>query len=173
MATATPSTVGTTEAASNALTVEVLQFFSSFLQEMHEKNVLKDWKEASDVSRFLLDKNIVDTLGKIIHDAVTDPITANYNALTNIETIVRDFIHKVVCLFIEGHADLLGTALYSGDLYYCLVLKEDTLKNRSIFNQFLLNMESEAYFERFPVYFQFIPPDLVEGFQHLSTLDLP
>lgn len=133
------------------------------------KTTFFEFGEDAERSSCLLDLNIHDTFSQAVDEMLKNPIETGYKALKSQETFMVELINETVKSFILSHSELIKNgyrlSVNNNIIFYSIILKEDNLSNRSVFNRFMTSYEKRVYANRFPIVIQNIPPQLEEDFQ--------
>ncbi len=92
---------------------------------------------------------------------------------------IKNIIDKYVSSFFNKNGILIETAIRSkstlNNLHYSIVLKEDNMQNRLAIFDFLSDYDAfdMDISSRYPVYFQFIPRELVEKINVIEEVVYP
>ncbi len=113
-------------------------------------------------------------LTKKIEDTLSNPMSATYNASNNIDNQVKQIVDIFVKSFFRQNKSIVNSAYRSktslNDLHYSIVLKEDNIENRNRIFDFFDKYDLLEIANRYPVYFQFIPPGLVDKLNYSEEL---
>lgn len=152
--------------------VQQLKAILYLLQEHLER-----LKEEVDSSYELFDKIGTKTkLAEQIEGLMNNPLESVLQSSTNIDQQVKELISKVVQGFFKSKTELLSsvhlTKNANNALYYSIVLKKDTIKNRTSVFEFFEWYNKLDINTRYPIYFQFVPVELIGKVNKISELNL-
>jgi len=106
-----------------------------------------------------------------------NPIDSLTSLAENIDEQVLFFLNDQVEHFFKHKASLLTSAHKIRterklDLYYLLVLKQDSMDNREILFSFLDEYDLKPISRKYPIYFKFTTEALLPGFNIEKTIDI-
>jgi len=131
-------------------------FFSTMTTGLSD--VLKTAKESHN---FYFNLGIEDELAQAIGRFIEDPLSIISEHHNRQIAIISNLLEHGVENFINNHKDLIKGAYKTNEsedeLYYSFVLKDDTLKTRKIFFDFLNEYDRKPISKHFPLFFEFVP----------------
>lgn len=127
---------------------------------------LEEFKGDVDRSYSLLQIGEKTPLLKSIENTLDNPMRAIFEMSSSIDDKVKSIIDRFVRFFLIEKRSLIRAAYNSknssNNLHYSIVLKDDVIENRNLILDFFDNFHEMEISERYPVYFQFIPIELVK-----------
>lgn len=152
-------------------TVKEIQSILYLLQESLER-----FKNEADRSYELFKIGTKTPLTEEIEGFVKNPLKSVIQSSANIDKQVKGLISKLVEQFLISKGEIIQnvslTKNSNNDLYYSVVLKSDTIENRAaIFSFFELYNQLDIYY-RYPVFFQFVPVELLGKINSASEINL-
>lgn len=135
---------------------------------------LDEVKDEVDRSYELLKIGEMTDLTKKIEGALSNPMDSVFNISNNIDSQVKQIVDIFVKSFFRKNKAVVNSAYRSktslNDLHYSIVLKEDNIDNRNKIFDFFDKYDLLEIANRYPVYFQFIPVDLVNKLNYSEEL---
>jgi hypothetical protein len=130
------------------------------------REVLDSFAQQANQSAMLLQHSVEDSLATFVRQMITNPLQAVFSTHERMENTVLSVLHTIVVSFFSCLPHNTFHAIYrlsEQDMYYFLVLEEDSLWLRAEIYQFLSWYESNNTMdiERFPIYFHFVPKSLM------------
>jgi len=93
-----------------------------------------------ETSKGYADAQILDSIGKSIHDFITNPLEGNIEMLLLARHGVMDLMERVILLKLNAQREIIDS-VYQVDepdrLHYIIILHENTLENECNFIEFL------------------------------------
>ncbi|WP_315816882.1 hypothetical protein [Paraflavitalea speifideaquila] len=130
------------------------------------QNKLEEFKEEVDRSYELLKIGELTELSKKIEATLSNPVDSVFHVSNNIDDQVKHIIDKFVNSFLRIKKPLITAAYRSktslNDLHYSIVLNDDNITNRNKVFDFFDKYDLLDISSKYPVYFQFVPIELVE-----------
>lgn len=87
---------------------------------------------------------------------------------------VKTILDKFIKSFLQKHKTIIASAYRSktslNDLHYSIVLQEDTVENRKEIFAFFEKYDLLDISTKYPVYFQFVPVELVDKIRYTEAL---
>ena len=113
---------------------------------------------------------LIDQISKLISDPIKSHFSHYRLSKNELNQVADGLIKKA--LFSQKDIILHSFKSESDDdgLYYCIVLKKDNRKNRSVFFDILRNYGETPFVETCPVYFRFIPSRLKDKIKIAETI---
>ena len=138
----------------------------SLRQSKAVREVLDSFVQQANQSAMLLQHSVEDSLATFIRQMIANPLQAVFNTHEQIENTVLSVLHSIILSFFSCLPKNTFHAIYrlsERDMYYFLVLEEDSLWLRAEIYQFLSWYESNNTMdtEHFPIYFHFVPKSLM------------
>lgn len=135
---------------------------------------LEEFKDEVDRSYELLKIGEMTELTKKIEGTLSNPMDSVLNVSNNIDGQVKQIVDIFVKSFFRKNKETVGAAYRSktslNDLHYSIVLKEDNIKNRNKIFDFFDKYDLLEIANKYPVYFQFIPVELVNKLNYSEEL---
>jgi hypothetical protein len=126
---------------------------------------LEEFKDEVDRSYELLKLGEMTELSSKIENTLSNPIDNVFQVSSNIDTQVKYIVDKFVRSFLNKNKTIISSAYRSktslNDLHYSIVLNEDNLENRNSIFDFLDKYDLLDIANKYPVYFQFVPAELI------------
>ena len=126
---------------------------------------LEEFKDEVDRSYELLKLGEKTDLSKKIEDTLSDPIKSIFQLSTDIDNQIKEIVDRIVKSFLKHHSDIIREAFKTktsmGDLHYSIVLKKDDIDNRNKIFDFFDKFDLLDISSKYPVYFQFVPAELI------------
>lgn len=111
-----------------------------------------------------------------IEKLVKNPQECILESILNIDQHLKDLVSKLVENFFKRKSQLLWsvhlTKNANNSLYYAIVLKDDTMDNRTSIFEFFEWYNKHKLDTFYPVYFQFVPLKLIDKINKISELNL-
>ncbi|RYM32098.1 hypothetical protein ERX46_15560 [Brumimicrobium glaciale] len=127
---------------------------------------LEEFKEEVDASYALLTLGEKTPLAKKLEKKIQDPINDIFQFSNKIDSQVNQILDTIIRgYFKKNHSSIkkvFKTRKSLNDLHYSIVLKEDNVKSRDVFFEFLNTIDLANISQKHNVYFQFIPSELVD-----------
>ena len=151
--------------------IKEIQSILFLLQESLER-----FKDEADRSYELIKVGTKTPLAKQIEGYVKDPLKSVLKSSATIDHQVRGLISRLVEQFFISQKEIIQCVFFTkntnNDLFYSISLKNDTIENRnSIFTFFELYNKLEIY-SRYPIFFQFVPIELIGKINNTSEINL-
>ncbi len=113
-------------------------------------------------------------LTKKLEDTLSNPIDSVFQVSNNIDSQVKHIVDIFVKSFLRRNKSLIASAYRSktslNDLHYSIVLKDDNIDNRNIIFDFFDKYDLFEISNKYPVYFQFVPVELVNKLNYSEEL---
>lgn len=126
---------------------------------------LEEFKDEVDRSYELLKLGEMTELSSKIENTLSNPIDNVFHVSNNIDTQVKYIVDKFVKSFLAKNKSIIAGAYRSktslNDLHYSIVLNDDNIKNRNSIFDFLDKYDLLDIANKYPVYFQFVPSELI------------
>lgn len=136
---------------------------------------LEEFKEGDDNS-YALKVEEKNTLYKCLKQTTENPIRDIFQLSDEIESQTNYLLDKLVRSYFSENHSLIEKAFKTrknpNDLHYSIVLREDNIKNRAIFFDFLNSIDLTNTSHKHPIHFQFIPSKLVEKIKFEEEIKL-
>lgn len=116
-------------------------------------------------SKTLLELGVKDGLAQYWEGVLENPVGSLYETSQRIENVFTNFANEIVKSFLIKNkiiAQVYRSENSTHELHYCIVLKKDTLENRSKVNKFFSAYYDFKFSQKYPIYFQFVPEALIE-----------
>lgn len=127
---------------------------------------LEEFKDEVDSSYELLKIGKKTNLSKKIEQKIDNPISDLFEFSSKVDNQLSEVIDKIIRSFFKKNTSIIDRAFKTNssalDLHYSIVLKEDNLENRTKLFSFLENFDIIDSPQKHPIYFQFIPQNLVD-----------
>jgi hypothetical protein len=140
------------------------------------QNKLEEFKEEVDRSYELLKIGELTDLSKKIESTLSNPVGSVFHVSNKIDDQVKHIIDKFVSSFLRIKKPYITAAYRSktslNDLHYSIVLKDDNIENRNKVFDFFDKYDLLDISSKYPVYFQFVPIELVEKINYSEELKL-
>jgi hypothetical protein len=137
---------------------------------------LEEFRNEVDSSYELLKIGEKTSLSQKIESKIDNPIKDVFEFSSKIDNQVDYIIDKIIRGFFKKNAFLIEKAYKTkqslNDLHYSIVLKNDTLDNRTKLFSFLDNFDLMDISQKHPIYFQFIPESLSEKINYNEEIEL-
>jgi hypothetical protein len=137
---------------------------------------LEDMKGNVDQSYELLKIGVETELSKKIENTIDDPFNALLGISNDFDIQIKAFIDKKVKNFLKSSSEIIECAYRTktslDDLHYSIVLKNDDIANRDRIFEFLDKYDLWDYSQKYPVYFQFVPSNLINKIYTKEKLSL-
>ncbi len=128
---------------------------------------LEEFKTEVNRAYELLKIGEKSNLSKKIEHMMDDPISNIFQISSDVDNQAKIIIDRIVKSFINYKSDLIQYAIrsktYFNDLHYSIVLKVDNVENRNQIFDFYDKYDMLEISNRFPVYFQFVPIELIKN----------
>jgi len=138
-----------------------------FLLQTH----LEEYKDEVDRSYELYKIGEKTNLSKKLENVIKNPLSNIHDLSSNIDLQAKQIIDGIVKSFFKYNCKIIQTAYKtktsSNDLHYSIVLKKDDIDNRNRIFDFFDKFYILDISDKYPVYFQFVPPELI-GKMHLN-----
>lgn len=135
---------------------------------------LEDFKDEVDRSYALLEIGEKTEFTKRIEKRLSDPLGDIANISDEIDQQVKGIINSLVKNFFERNKDLIEFVLISNTslnhIHYSIVLKDDNIDNRNQIFSFLDKFDLLDIATKYPIYFQFVPVELVDKIKYIDKL---
>lgn len=135
---------------------------------------LEEFKDEVDRSYELLKIGEMTDLTKKIEGTLSNPMDSVLNVSNNIDSQVKQIVDIFVKSFFRKNKTVVSSAFRSktslNDLHYSIVLNEDNIDNRNKIFDFYDKYDLLEISYKYPVYFQFIPVELVNKLNYSEEL---
>jgi hypothetical protein len=106
---------------------------------------------------------------KHIESMLEKPVDNILSISQNIDYVVVSFLENIVSKFLKSKKNIVQEAyktktINKSHLYYTIVLKKDTIKNRNEVFSFLDKYDMNEISVKYPIFFKFIDNNLLNGF---------
>ena len=140
-----------------------------------QENVEK-YKDEIDGSYELLKTGEMTDLTKKIDETLSNPLKMLSDVSDDLDQKVKQFVDLFVRVFLRKNKAYINSAFRSktsfNDLHYSIVLKEDNMDNRNKIFEFLDMYDLMDISKKYPVYFQFVPHELIGKIQQIEELKI-
>lgn len=137
---------------------------------------LKEFKDEVDASYKLIQMGEKNQLSKKLEQQIDDPIKDVFGFSSKVDYQVNQIIDKVIRGFFKKNKSLIEnvykTKKNPNDLHYSIVLRDDNLKNRTLFFSFIDEFDLIDTSQRYPIYFQFISKDFISKLNYDEEIKL-
>jgi hypothetical protein len=126
------------------------------------KTLFHELHHEADFGNQMLEKMVKTEFAGVVDEAINNPLQASYSALLGIESAVAQLINTAVVEFLKEKKNLIDRVVKpfsTPALFYCIILKKDSPRNRAQILDFLNKYEGSNLQARFRVAFEFIPKD--------------
>ena len=127
---------------------------------------LEEFKDEVDASYALLSIGEKTPLSKKLEKTLENPVKDIFQFSNKIDNQVNQILDKIIRGYFKKNYFALEKVFKTreslNDLHYSIVLKDDNIKNRDIFFEFLNKIDLANISQKHNVYFQFIPSQLVD-----------
>ena len=127
---------------------------------------LEEFKDEVDRSYELLKVGEKTDLSKKIENTIEDPINSIFKLSSNIDDQIKEIVDRIVKAFLKHNSQVIQGAYRTktslNDLHYSIVLKNDNIENRNKIFDFFDKFDLLDISNKYPVYFQFVPVELIE-----------
>lgn len=140
---------------------------------------LEEMKEEVDRSYALLKVGEKTDLSKKIENTMNNPLNSIFELSINIDDQIKSIIDRSVKNFLKFHREIIHSSIrtktYLNDLHYSIALNNDNIENRVKIFEFLNKFELLDISIKYPVYFQFVPVELIDkiNVSEIIKLDNP
>ena len=135
---------------------------------------LEEFKDEVDRSYELLKIGEMTDLTKKIEGTLSNPMDSILNVSNNIDSQVKQIVDIFVKSFFRKNKAVVTSAFRSktslNDLHYSIVLNEDNIDNRNKIFDFYDKYDLLEIANKYPVYFQFIPVELINKLYYSEEL---
>jgi len=133
--------------------------------EVHK--ALSEIQHQAKHSASLWEQGVEDSFAALVKGTLeenTHPLMTIFNLSSGMDVSLIRAFNDIVCEFLKQHKETISKAfkIKGEDLYYFLVLHEDTPANRREIYRFLQAYENTQFAEKFPLYFHFVPEHLIK-----------
>lgn len=138
---------------------------------------LEGFKDEVDRSYDLLVKIGEKTdFTKSIEKMLNDPLGNLGDISSNIDEQVKTIINTIAKGFFKENQSLISSVYRSNtslnELHYSIVLKDDNIENRNKIFEFLDKLDLLDISTKYPIYFQFVPAELVSKINYIEEIKL-
>ena len=127
---------------------------------------LEEFKDEVDASYALLNIGEKTPLSKKLEKTLENPVKDIFQFSNKIDNQVNQILDKIIRGYFKKNYSSVEKVFKTregiNDLHYSIVLKEDNIKNRDVFFEFLNTIDLANISQKHNVYFQFIPSQLVD-----------
>jgi hypothetical protein len=111
-------------------------------------------------SKAMLELGAKDNFAQELGLILNNPIDTMYNTKQSIDKTLIGCVNGLVTAYLKSKTDVVHKAvLVDGNintLYYLISLKEDSLENRIVVNEFFEFYDDNSFSIHYPVYFQYV-----------------
>ena len=133
-------------------------------------------KDEVDTSYALLELGAKTKLSAKIEQTIDNPLKEFIDFSKNIDMNVNIILIKYTKGFFNKNKSLINrvfkTNANESDLHFSIVLKVDTIENRSVFFDFLDKLEGSGINQNKNILFQFIPKNLIDKVSFAEEINL-
>ncbi len=137
---------------------------------------LEEFKEEVDRSYALINLGEKTDLSNEIENTLENPLNSIFKLSNNIDSQIKEIVDRMVKSFLKYNASIVKEAYRTktalDDLHYSIVLKKDNIDNRNKIFDFFDNFDLLDISSKYPVYFQFVPNELIEKIQVSESIEL-
>ncbi len=137
---------------------------------------LEEFKDEVDRSYELIKIGEMTDLSKKLETTLSNPLSNIFEISKNIDTEVKYIVDKFVKSFLRSNKGVVSSAYRSktsmNDLHYSIVLSDDNMANRNKIFDFFDRYDLLDIASKYPVYFQFVPAELVEKVTYSEVVNL-
>lgn len=137
---------------------------------------LEGFKDEVDRSYELLKIGEKTDLTKKLEKTLNNPLGHLGEISMNIDEQVKNIIDTFAKSFFKQNQKLISSVYRSktslNELHYSIVLKEDNIDNRTQVFEFLNKFDLFDLSSKYPVFFQFVPVELVNNINYAEELKL-
>lgn len=137
---------------------------------------LEEFKDEVDRSYELLKIGEITNLTKEIETTLSNPMGNVFQVSNNIDGQVKHILDIFVKSFLRYNKQILTSVYRSktsmNDLHYSIILKEDNVDNRNKIFDFFDKYDLYDISSKYPVYFQFVPEELISKLNYSEELKL-
>jgi len=137
---------------------------------------LEDFKAEVDRSYSLLKIGERTDFVKSIESSLRNPLFSISEMSKNLDDNVTHIVDGLVKSFLVYRREFIQRALRSrttmNDLHYSIVLKEDRIEIRDKFLDFFEYYDLYDISRRYPVTFQFVPPELIDKIRYTEEIEI-
>ena len=137
---------------------------------------LEGFKDEVDRSYSLLQIGEKTSLTQSIEKLLNNPIEGVFEMSSKIDDQVKYIVDKFVKAYLIENVQIVQSAYRSrttyNDLHYSIVLKNDDMESRMKVFEFLDKYDSLEIADKYPVYFQFVPIELVGKINYNEEIKL-
>lgn len=137
---------------------------------------LEEFKDEVDSSYELLKIGEKTSLSKKIEKSIDNPLEDIFEFSSKIDNQVNYILDRVIRSYLRKNTNLVDKAFKTkdnwNDLHYSIVLKEDNLHNRTKLFTFLDNFDVMDISQKHPIYFQFIPKNLIHRINYNEEIKI-
>ena len=130
------------------------------------QTTLEAFKDEVDRSYELLKVGEKTDLSKKLEDTMEDPIDSIFKLSSSIDDQIKEIVDRIVKSFLRQNAQIIQGAYRTktslNGLHYSIVLKNDNIDNRNKIFDFFDKFDLLDISNKYPVYFQFVPIELIE-----------
>ncbi|MCE9538745.1 MAG: hypothetical protein K8R85_05960 [Bacteroidetes bacterium] len=119
-----------------------------------------DLSNESYLGSDMINQNITTEFSVMLNEALTDPLKHTYGGFKAMEDVVSSIINDISITFFKANKKLIKKIVNpykENKLFYVIVLKDDTTKNRSKLLSYVRLYSNTPYSQNFPVVFYFLP----------------
>ncbi len=143
------------------------------------KDLLESFRDEAEKSIALLDVSVKTPLSEHIEKSLKrTPLEGMTNLSCEIDDQIKHIIEMAVIASFKINKGIIKGAYKTktdfNDLHFCIVLNDDNIENRDKIFEFYETYElNERYIlEKFPVYFQFVPDNLISKISTHDSISL-
>lgn len=105
-------------------------------------------------------------LTKTVEKLINSPLDSLYELTNEMDDKLKTVVDSIVKSYFTFKKDIIANVYKSSSevniLHYSIVLKQDNIANRSTMFDFFDTYDNIALSNKYPVYFQFTPQELIE-----------
>lgn len=142
-----------------------------FLLEKELTDKLEDVQRSDSLIKIGEKTDLVNSIEALLKN----PLDSLYNNHKQVSVLLKDLVNAVIMSYFR-HCDNVIHSVYASKtnehhLFYNIVLKEDSFENREHLLKFFEHYDLWAASQGCPVYFQFVPIELVDSIPNITRLD--
>jgi hypothetical protein len=134
------------------------------LMQMVKDGLYRSADEVDDGQEMLAHYGLKTSMVQFIEGFVSKPLDSTYASIKTLSDSLNNMVISLVETFFISHADKIERAFISDEtespLFFFVVLKDDTLENRSTINEFFSIYRNFEFANVFPAYIQFVSSQL-------------
>lgn len=134
------------------------------------------FKQEVTTSSDLLQLGAMTQLSQKIENTIQNPLKSIFETTASVDNNIKMLVNAITNSFLRSKADIIQEAhkTKSNDnvIYYSLILKDDNIEARDAIFSFYDKYDLLEISEKYPVYFQFVSPDLIGKLYNTEKVDL-